>query len=99
VREMREQSRAKLPGTNMAQEQHERLLLPETMFDVFKVFQAHPLENFFRRHASELHATEQVRSQLFKMSAHDPAHLFLGKFVPESDMDIAQSQLSVVRQD
>src|SRR5438046_6410385 len=71
VREMREQSRAKLPGTNMAQEQHERLLLPETMFDVFKVFQAHPLENFFRRHAGELHAAEQVRSQLFKMRSEE----------------------------
>ena len=83
----------------MAREQHERLLLPKTIFNVFKVFQAHPFENFFRRHAGELHAAEQVRSQLFKMPAHDPANLFLGKFVPESDADIAQSQLSVLRQD
>ena len=83
----------------MAQEEHERLLLPETIFDVFKIFQLYPLENFFHRHAVELHATEQVRPQLFKMPLHDPAHLFLGKFIAESDMDIAQSQLSIMWQD
>ena len=82
----------------MAQEEHERLLLPETIFDVFKIFQPHPLENFFYRQAVELHAAEQIRPQLFKMPPPDPAHPFFGKFIAESGTDIAQSQLSILRQ-
>ena len=83
----------------MAQEQDEWLLLPKTIFDMLEVFQAHALENFFHRHAGELHAAEQIRSQQLKMPAHDPAHLFFGKLVAESDIDIPQGQLSVMRQD
>src|SRR5207253_10412075 len=99
VREMRKQSGAKLPRTNMAQAQDEWLLLPETILGLLEVFQAHAFQDLFHRHAGELHAAEQIRSQGSKMPAHDPAHVYFGKFVAESDAHIAQSQLSIVRQD
>ena len=99
AREMREQSGAKLPGADVTQEHDERLLLPEKIFDVLEVFQAHALQDFFHRHSGELHAAKQIRSQPSKMLGHDPTHLFFGKFVAESDTDIVQSQPSVVRQE
>ena len=98
VREMRKQLAAKLPGTDVTQAQDERLLLPETIFGVLEVFQAHALQDLFHRHAGELHAAEQIRSQSLKMPANDPAHLLFGKLVAESDAHITQSQLAVVRQ-
>jgi hypothetical protein len=56
-----------------------------------KFSRAHALQNFFHRHAGELHAAKQIRSEPLKMSAHDPAHLFFRKLVAESDAHIAQT--------
>ena len=83
----------------MTDEQDKRLLLPETIFDVLKVFHAYALQDFFHRHAGKLHAAKQIRSQLSKMPSHDPAHLCFGKLVAESDAHISQSQLPVLRQE
>ena len=83
----------------MTDEQDKRLLLPETVFDEFEVFQAYALQDFFHRHAGKLHAAKQIRSQPSKMPAHDPAHLCLGKFVAKSDAHISQSKFPVLRQE
>src|SRR2546421_12241745 len=92
-------SGAKLPGTDVTHAQDERLLLPETVFDEFEVFQAYAFQDLFDRRPGELHAAKQIRSQQSKMPAHDPAHLCFGKFVAKSDMHILQSQLPVLRQE
>ena len=98
ARKMR-QSRAKFPGTDVAEAENERLLLSETIFDMLEMFQTNTVENFFHRHAGELHATKEIGAELLKMSPHYPAQLFSRELVAESDPDITQRQLSVVRQD
>src|SRR4029077_17405589 len=99
MREMRKQSGAKLPGTDVTHAQDERLLLPETVFDELEVFQAYALQDFFHRHAGKLHAAKQIRSQPSKMPSHNPAHLCFGKFVAKSDAYISQSKFPVLRQE
>src|SRR3954447_5024751 len=93
------QSSAKFPGPDVAEAEDEGLLLSETIFDMLEMFQTNALENFFHRHAGELHATKQIGAELLKMSPHYPAQLFFRELVAESDPDIAQRQLAVVRQD
>src|SRR5438046_9536717 len=48
VREMREQSSAKLPGTIMDQEKHERMLLARQMIVIYTVYHVYAFTRYLR---------------------------------------------------